>query len=329
MRFKRAITLPRDLKNILNDLNIQRHFIQLHIHPITSSFMKLNDGTLDDRDIQKIFNYYGLAVPAILGEAFCLLNGKKMTERERCCSTAQGAMTGLFDDFFDKQFLDEENIKSAIENNIQPDRSSNEALFSLFYQKALKTAPAAALVKQRLLDVYQEQLESKKQLGGALSYENLLELTQKKGATSLLFYYSAFCQKETAIENNLIAKLGGWMQLSNDIFDVYKDRESGIDTLVTTCCDIKGLKTLYLTGIRKCFSEARNLPFNSRNIDAFLNRLSIGIFSRALVCLSQLEKNQQVTGGKFEVNQYSRKQLICDMDTAENKLQSLLQHLQI
>ncbi|MBS1927471.1 MAG: hypothetical protein JST95_02615, partial [Bacteroidetes bacterium] len=240
MRFKRAITLPRDLKNILNDLNIQRHFIQLHIHPITSSFMKLNDGTLDDRDIQKIFNYYGLAVPAILGEAFCLLNGKKMTERERCCSTAQGAMTGLFDDFFDKQFLDEENIKSAIENNIQPDRSSNEALFSLFYQKALKTAPAAALVKQRLLDVYQEQLESKKQLGGALSYENLLELTQKKGATSLLFYYSAFCQKETAIENNLIAKLGGWMQLSNDIFDVYKDRESGIDTLVTTCCDIKG-----------------------------------------------------------------------------------------
>lgn len=83
MRFKRAITLPRDLKNILNDLNIQRHFIQLHIHPITSSFMKLNDGTLDDRDIQKIFNYYGLAVPAILGEAFCLLNGTKMTERER------------------------------------------------------------------------------------------------------------------------------------------------------------------------------------------------------------------------------------------------------
>ncbi|MBS1928111.1 MAG: hypothetical protein JST95_05925, partial [Bacteroidetes bacterium] len=226
MRFKRAITLPRDLKNILNDLNTQRHFLQLHIHPITSSSMKLNDGTLDDRDIQKIYNYYGLAVPAILGEAFCLLYGKKMTERERCCSTAQGAMTGLFDDFFDKQFLDEENIKSAIENNIQPERSSNEILFSLFYQKALEAAPSAALVKQRLLDVYQAQLESKKQVSGDLSYDDLLELTQKKGATSLLFYYAAFCQKEMAIENNLIAKLGGWMQLSNDIFDVYKDRES-------------------------------------------------------------------------------------------------------
>lgn len=329
MRFKRAITLPRDLKNILNDLNTQRHFLQLHIHPITSSSMKLNDGTLDDRDIQKIYNYYGLAVPAILGEAFCLLYGKKMTERERCCSTAQGAMTGLFDDFFDKQFLDEENIKSAIENNIQPERSSNEILFSLFYQKALEAAPSAALVKQRLLDVYQAQLESKKQVSGDLSYDDLLELTQKKGATSLLFYYAAFCQKEMAIENNLIAKLGGWMQLSNDIFDVYKDRESGIATLVTTCCDIKGLKKLFLTEIRKCFAEARNLPFSSQHIDAFLNRLSIGIFSRALVCLSQLEKSQQVTSGKFEVNQYSRKQLICDMDTAGNKLQSLRQHLQI
>ena len=57
--------------------------------------------------------------------------------------------------------------------------------------------------------------------------------------------------------------------------------------------------------------------------------LDIGIFSRCYVCLDQLEKNQKRTGGVFDVKAYSRKELICDMDTVGNKLRSLRYHFKI
>lgn len=329
MQLKKAITLPRDLNQILRDLNTQRGFLREHIQPVTSSFMDTHDGSLDEKDIQKIYTYYGLAVPAILGEAFCLLFGRKMSGQERTCSTAQGAMTGLFDDFFDKQFLEVEHIHTSISAPDSLSNSSNERLFSWFYQKVLATAPDPELVKLRLMDVHLAQVESKKQVGGKLHQKELLSLTLQKGSTSLLFYYSAFNKNIHAIENELIGELGGWMQLSNDIFDVYKDREAGIDTLVTTCKNIEALKFFFIEGIKTSFSKAQQLPFKKGHISAFLNRLSIGIFSRCLVCLNQLESLQSETNGQFDVKAYTRKQLICDMDTAGNKIKSLWQHVNI
>ena len=38
-----------------------------------------------------------------------------MTDKERLASTCQGAMTGLGDDFFDKQRLSEQGVKDFIE----------------------------------------------------------------------------------------------------------------------------------------------------------------------------------------------------------------------
>lgn len=326
---KRAITLPRDLRGILSDIATQQQFLSRHIRPVTSQFLALRDGSIDESDIQKIFKYYGLAVPAILGEAFCLLRGKPITEQERICSTSQGAMTGLFDDFFDKQFLEEDKIQNTLHSNVSQKQPANEKLFAWFYQNALNTSPNSNLTKQRLMEVYYAQVESKKQTGRKLSEDQLLSITLKKGSASLLFYYAAFQEKDDAVENSVIAALGGWMQFANDIFDAYKDRESGIDTLVTTCTNIGELRSLFLMGVRSCYQESFKLPFPNSNISAFLNRLSIGIFSRCLVCLNQFEENQKLSNGVFIIQQYSRKQLVCDMDTSKNKIRSLVKHLMI
>ena len=90
---------------VISNINRQNKFIQKNINPLLDEAKKINDGNLEENDLKKITGYYGLAVPAILGEAFCTLRGKKMTDKERLASTCQGAMTGLGDDFFDKQRL--------------------------------------------------------------------------------------------------------------------------------------------------------------------------------------------------------------------------------
>src|SRR5450432_2616068 len=82
---------------ILRNLEKQKKFIRNNIGPTLESARRTNDGSLDENDFRKITRYYGLAVPAILGESFCVLRGEKMTVKERMAGTCQGAMTGLFD----------------------------------------------------------------------------------------------------------------------------------------------------------------------------------------------------------------------------------------
>lgn len=326
----RTLSLPSDLLAILNDLKKQRLYLHHEVKPLTNSVMKENDGSLNDKDIHKIFNYYGLAVPAILGESFCILNGKTMSPTERLCSTSMGAMTGLFDDFFDKQFMADEEIRSSLTvNDTRSKDASNKKLFSRFYEQAIAASPSPELTKLRLMDVYEAQVKSRKQSSGNLNRQELIDLTLEKGATSLLFYYSCFQPNPEAVETTCIATLGGWMQLANDIFDVFKDRESSVHTLVTDCRNISDLRQLFLSQVRTAFHATQQLPLNRKGINGFINRISIGIFSRCLVCLDQLENNQRFTGNRFEVDNYSRKQLICDMDIPKNKIKSLIKHLTI
>ena len=69
--------------------------------------------------------------------------------------------------------------------------------------------------------------------------------------------------------------------------------------------------------------------YSTRNVRKFLGIISIGIFSRCLVCLDQLEKLEKRSGGVFKLSEYSRKDLICDMDNIGNKFKSLGYHIKL
>ena len=323
-----AVALPGTISRILKNISIQKKFLQQHIAPIIQTCQKNNDGSIDDADIKKINSYYGLAVPAILGEAFCMLRGSSMTPSERLASTAQGAMTGLFDDFFDKDYLSDEAVENIIYNlGESGHKKSNQVLFDIFYKTALDHVPDKKNLVNALIDVYKAQVSSKLQLNPLIANETLLEITMHKGGSSVLFYRSAFSPAISEAEHQLIYNLGGMMQLGNDIFDVYKDRESGISTLVTNARHMADIRQLLQTRLETYFEDAYRLGYPKQNTRAFLNIISIGVYSRCYVCLHQLEKNEKLSGGVFDVHAYSRKQLICDMDTNMNMLRSAIKHI--
>ncbi|MFT3910644.1 MAG: hypothetical protein QM737_14560 [Ferruginibacter sp.] len=324
-----GIKVPSLVSGILKKLSVQRSFLQKNIQPILLDTEKQNDGSLDAADFKKINEYYGLAVPAILGEAFCLLHGKEMSDDERMASTSQGAMTGLFDDFFDKQYLSDDTIEDLVNNKIIPGKRSNEKLFDVFYKNALQLVPDKKKLQDALMEVYKAQLESKKQTQETISEKEIQSITFYKGGTSLLFYRTAFLPVPSTGEEKLIYDLGSLMQLCNDIFDVYKDRENKIKTLVTEVKHIAEVRELLQELLSTYYLTAYDIGFPKKNMRQFLSILSLGIFSRAFVCLDQLEKNEATTNNVFNVQQYSRKQLICDMDVAKNKLRSAWYHVKL
>ncbi len=320
--------LPALISRLMKQLGIQKKFLQENIHPFLDQAIANNDGSLDQKDLDKIDHYYGLAVPAILGEAFCALRGTEMTIQERWASTCQGSMTGLFDDFFDKDYLEEEVIEKMISgDNSTSNKRSNQKLFDLFYTKALQYAPDENSMKKALAEVYKAQVASKEQENGKLPEQELSAITLFNGGSSLVFYRTAFSPVATGKELRLLNDLGGLMQLANDIFDVYKDRESGIQTLVTATKHIAPISNLLRTRLQQYYLDALDIGYPKKNVHLFMDIISLGIFSRCFVCLDQLEKNERSTGNEFLVAQYSRKQLICDMDTKMNMLRSAWSHV--
>ncbi|MEO7264168.1 MAG: hypothetical protein ABIW38_04610 [Ferruginibacter sp.] len=320
--------LPVTVISIIKNLKRQKKFLKKKINPILDNAKVNNDGTLSEKDFDKINKYYGLAVPAILAEAFCTLQNRKLSEKERMISTCQGATTGLFDDFFDEKYLNEIDILEKIESsNKSLSKNSNEGLFDFFYLKMLEMSKSPEIIKEYSRAIYKEQVKSKLQQTDNLSAQQTWEITLSKGGNSLLFYRAAVEPPASDKEKAVLFLLGGLMQLSNDIFDIYKDREAGIKTLPMFYEDIEELKLFFQEKLQAVYAEAYSLPFDRYSIQRFLSILSISVFSRSFVCLQQLEELQKTTGNIFQLSTYSRNQLICDMDTKKNMLHSAAYHV--
>ena len=283
---------------------------------------------MDNKDFKKITAYYGLAVPAILGEAFCSLRGEKMAPKERMAATCQGVITGLGDDFFDKKNISGPSLKQLIDQPQKSDGTNEYEKLSLhFLRSAIANAPDPKLTQHQLDKVYAAQVLSKKQNSPGLDYDEIKNITIRKGAESVLFYRTVFSHQMNKEEEKALYCLGGLMQLSNDIFDVYEDEQQGICTLLTTTQNIRNIRTLFLSLMQTGYAAAHKTSYPKPRIKKFIDLISIAIFSRCLVCLDQLEKNEKKSGNVFTPAKYKRKDLICDMDTALNKWRSVKYHV--
>ena len=322
MKLKNLFILTSTYITLLRDVKRQRKFVGSVLEADIADAAKRNDGTLDEEDFAKIRGYYGFGVPAIVGEGFCTLRGAKMTQTERLAATYQGALTGLYDDFFDKSGLADDEIKSMMADpgGYCP-VSSLERLFVNFLEKVHENVDDKTSFNYYFKKVFDAQVKSKKQLQD-LGWDEIKEITFDKGGYSLLFYRSVFQHELREGEEDAFFNIGGLMQLGNDIFDVHKDLQAGIRTLLTGTENIDEVRQEFRSRLEKSIFGIKKLDYRKKNINNHLNKFLLGI-SRCFVCLDQLEKLQNKTGGRFIPSAYSRQELICDMEKPLNLLKSM------
>lgn len=323
MQLKNLSILPSAYLSLLRDVKRQRHFVKKILEADIAKASASNDGSLDEEDFNKIRGYYGFGVPAIVGEGFCTLRGQGMSREERLASTYQGALTGLYDDFFDKSGLNHKEIQKMMSGPDSHDPSSSlEQLFIYFLSGVHQNLHDKKLFNHYFNKVFEAQVQSKRQEKDDLSKDEILDITFTKGAFSLLFYRSVFNHAFREGEEEAFFTIGGLMQLGNDIFDVYKDSKAGIHTLPTTCAHIDDVRQVFVNQLDKCISMVEKLDYEKKDIKRYLSKLLLGI-SRVFVALEQLERLQKISGDRFKPNEYSRKELICDMEKAQNILRSM------
>ncbi len=302
-------------------------FIQKQKRFLNKSFLfDLNDfeqiNLIDKEDIQKIYNYYGLAVPGILGEFFCILRGSPLKEKERAAFTYFGSITGIFDDFFDKYQYSDELILSFISHPTEGIfKNPIDKLFYSLYKKFKGISLNFNRVERCNLNVFDAQVLSRNQTKKNLTNDELNEISFQKGSTSLLSYWAVINEPETPETEKLIGNLGALLQFENDIFDVYKDSKNNIHTLITDTIDINIVKQEYLSLFYTFKNSLHKSTYTTTNKTKFY-RFLLAVIVRGFVCLDFLFEAQLSTNNKFILSNYSRKQLVCDMETPRNLLKT-------
>ncbi len=323
MQTLNLIKLFPTYSRLARDVRRQKKFVQAVLEPMIREAAINNDGSLDEEDFKKIRSYYGFGVPAIVGEGFCTLRGKPMLERERFTSTYQGALTGLYDDFFDKTHIDPEGIRKMMDDPSGfPASSSLEQLFTTLLTKVHEGLYDKDLFNRTFDQVFLAQAESSKQAGSELSIEEIKDISFRKGGYSLLFYRSIFSHELIEGEEEALYNAGSLMQLGNGIFDVYDDERQHIKTLLTVCRTMNDVRAIFRDQMEKSIRLIRKSAYMDKDKSGYLHKFVLAI-SRCFVCMDQLESLQQKTGGEFIPSEYSRNELVCDMEKPANMLRSI------
>jgi hypothetical protein len=223
-------------------------------------------------------------------------------------------MTPLVDDLNDEVNWSFQDIEKALQENQTEDDSI--ALLKLFLGKLHKPLPEKYSFYLEKLKIAQNQ--SMQQVHKTpLDFSALLNLTSEKGAYSFLLYRSILQAPVSLKEEKCLAQIGYILQLTNDLFDVYKDVQSGTQTPVTHCGDLNRFAHVFHEEIDNLTIYLKEAAPSNSVYESYLLYLST-ILGRAYVCLEQLQQLTTHNNGIFQPEIHPRKVLICDMERPRN-----------
>lgn len=320
--------LPGIYLFLLKSVRIQKRFIRIDLEPELKPFRRENDGSLTEAHFKKIISYYAMGVPAILGESHCILRGSSMTKEERQCMSYLGGISGLLDDLFDEPGKSAEHLQDFIYDpkSLIP-KSTHESLLKHLYMKGLSYHPDPNQIKRVAHKVFKAQQRSLEQTG-SVSSERIAELTFLKGGNSFIYYRLCLFHKLDEMEEKMVYQLGALLQLGNDIFDIWEDTQEGIATIATTTTNINELRVCFKLELEKVYDMAIATKYEPDQKKRFYRMINMAI-ARVFVCLDQFEALESTTGGKFLPENYTRTQLICDMQKPRNHLKAIWYYLKM
>ena len=303
---------------LVQQLRLQKKYLQTELEPLLKEAWESNDGSLEESDFKKIRNYYALFVVAIVGENYCRLRGKTMTERERKVLTYQGALTGLYDDFFDHEKRKGRDILAMMNAPFTyVAKDSVEKLFLYFLQQVHSHLENKEEFNRIFAQIYDVQQETEMQINSTLNAQELKLISEKKGGLSHLFYRVTLSNNLLEGEQEAIYELGSLLQQVNDIFDVWKDRTAGISTFASKSNDMKNTKVEFEKQMQKVYSLVNKLNYSAQNKRDFFLQFMI-LIGMGMVSLNQYIQLQEKNNSKFEVEHFTRHELVCDMQKKSN-----------
>ncbi|RXK86152.1 hypothetical protein [Filimonas effusa] len=291
-------------------------------YALLSEIEKQLGGRFQPATRRKIAISYGLYNPMIC-DAFGRLHGRLTTDAEKERLIHYFICSSLFDDFTDHGTISEAQLLSlsfcpedhkAVSFDEKAFQQSHLLLWNYVADK-----PAYEKVTKAL---YKAQLLSKEQHNSQLPDETLLDITFTKGGYSVLLCRYYLDLPANATEEACWYRIGTIIQLTNDLFDIYKDLADNIDTLPNRMTNAYVFEQFFREQMGKMDGLIRQLPYGRQRIQGFRLAMS-GIYGLGLVAIDQLKAIQ---GDQLQLPDFGslpRKALIVDMEKTRNLVKCL------
>jgi hypothetical protein len=256
-------------------------------------------------------------VPAIC-DAFLHLHNKK-TQRDECERLLHYFVcSSVFDNFFDREELSDDDIekitfdsKNYTATNFNERISLNSHLLILNYVRD-REKYLSVLRKE-----YDVQVASRKQFDVTITNQEIEHITLEKGGNAVLLCSFYLNTQASIHEENCWYKLGNIIQYVNDLFDIYRDLQSGLQTIPNRMQDARTFKIYYQNLIDSLKKEMAAIDVPNKQKLHFTISL-MGICALGLIAIEQLIKIQGDNEKLPPLHTLTRKELIIDMEKKTN-----------
>ncbi len=305
------------LSELWKDIQTQRRYNAAFLAPYIETLEKKYDGQFHEGQKEKILNYYGLFIPAVLAASYKRLYKIALSEDERKRVSLFGILTPVGDDLFDIDKLDIASIRTITYTPHLYKATHFTAQVACEIQDfLLHHVPDVAAYTLAAKNVFEIQIETLKQLDGDIPDEEIAQITFCKGGYSVIIYHEVMHAADDALRAALF-DVGSLMQFANDLFDLHKDLPDGIQTLPARCSNFSALKKSYYNLCLQCNKKIRDLHFNKKEKDIFIIKMQF-IISRGLVALDHFIQMEKEKGNALKMDTLTRKELITDMQKPLN-----------
>lgn len=321
MRLLRYINISR---GVYKEIKKQKKYNKTFLVPYLQQLENKYSGKFGDEQKKKILDYYGLFITSFLCSSYARLRGRALTDAERKRATLFGILTPVGDDLFDEDKLDTESIRRI---TYTPENYT-ASTFSANVAKEIQTfllhdVPHKEAYLEAAKNVLEIQIQTSRQTDSTITITELEHITYTKGAVSVIIYHQCLDEVADELMKQVLFCIGSLYQLGNDVFDLYKDVQDNIYTLVNTCTDFTELRKKFLARVRLQNQKIMKLPYAKKNKKEFCFVMNT-INARSLVALDQFVRMQKKKGGKINWWQLQRKDMIVDMEKPRNFLKWLL-----
>ncbi len=275
------------------------------------------NGSFDQLTFNKIVKSYSIYLP-IVNDAFASLHGRTTNESEQLKSIHYFICSSLFDNFWDDKTYTQNQIEAFTFNPYQysPQTFDERAYLQshIFLLDQIKDKDSYFSVLRKESDA---QAASMQQFNKTITNEMIQNITFDKGGNAVLlcrYYLEVIPTKE---EENCWYVLGKIIQLTNDLFDIYKDIQHDMQTLATRCNNAYTMEVFFLHQIEFMKYNISQLPYTKQK-KFFFSLSMAACYCFGLIAIKQLKKIQGSEGSLPDFKTLPRKALIVDMEKISN-----------
>lgn len=258
--------------------------------------------------------FYGTTYLAALFGALC---GRRRNRTEIQLFAQLSALAGLFDDLTDVYRPNNGADRAPEHYGLAVDPSGRTGHLLAAIQEKL---PAGCRVdfRQYMLRVFEVETAGRQRHDVAPEWAELARLTAEKGGCSVLLFRALLATPLPPGEREALYAFGALIQLCDDIFDLWFDRQAQTVTLVTVLTEqgeLEHLCQLFETQVAATIRAFRATAYPPARIEMALGVLHF-LVSITRLCLQHYQRLAARRGGlPFD----ERAALVLDMDRWRNR----------